>query len=84
MRNGTLPASGELIAENRGWLLYRISGTGNGWIKVKLVSKVARQRANFTLAWHTEQAALARCNEAVALDVSMPEVFDWVVVELRV
>jgi hypothetical protein len=83
MRNGTRPISGELIAENRGWLLYRVSGVGSEWVKVKLVSKVPRQRANFTLAWSVGESALARCKEAAVLDGFMPEVFDWVIEVLR-
>lgn len=82
-RNGTAPEGGVLLAENRGWSLYLLADAVQGWQQIKLVSKTERHSANFKMSWSRDESRLANCSTAKRLDSEMPEVYDWVVAELR-
>ena len=74
--SGNEPVDGVLVAENSGWKLFRIDGGSNGWTRLKLVSKIARGKANFSLASNGER--LARNRESAALEERYPEIREWV------
>lgn len=77
---GNVPERGEVVAENRGWVLIELEAAG-GWLKLKLVSKVARPKGNFWLDWNGER--LAGSSDAKLLEANCPDVFDWVCEQLR-
>lgn len=79
---GNEPERGTVIAETRSWWLFRLPGNGGKWLRLKLVSKVLRKRANYALAWSESEARLAAGKDAAALNDALPEMFDWVVEQM--
>lgn len=77
---GNEPRNGTVVASNRGWLLFERGGDSSEWVRLKLVSKVARRhRANFSVAWSHSQQRLGVCHDSIALNEILPEMYDWVV-----
>lgn len=74
---GNVPERGTLIAETRGWLLLDI-GQKEGWVGLKLLSKISLPKGNFWLSWSVEDQRLAMGSDAKLLNEHLPDVFDWV------
>lgn len=77
--SGNPPTAGIVVAESRGWSLYRLPGNG-AWVSLKLVAKTRQPKANFHLGWNGERLAAGK--DAATLSANYPDVFDWVVAEL--
>lgn len=80
---GNKPEHGTVVAETQSWWLFKRPGNGGKWLRLKLVSKVQRERANYALAWSEVDGRLAVSKDSEALKDSMPEMYDWVVGQMR-
>jgi len=74
--SGKAPETGEVIAESRGFRLYRVRESGE-WQNLKLIAKTMQAKANYELAWNGDRLAMGK--DAVLLNTHHPDVFDWVV-----
>lgn len=73
---GNDPHRGTVLAETRGWVLFKIEVNGE-WLAVKLVSKVIQAKGNYWLGWNGDRLACNR--DAAILNTCHPDVYDWVV-----
>jgi hypothetical protein len=74
---GNEPKGAILIGENSGWSVFDLRKQNGEWILVKLISKVAREKGNYRLAWSKSQHRFARGGDAALLIGNRPEVHEW-------
>jgi hypothetical protein len=70
-----------IIAERPGWALYDRQRSSNGWRSLKLVAFERRHKGSWYFGFNGER--LSRSTDADLLAEHEPEIYQWVLDELR-